>query len=56
MDQYPYREDGRDALAESVAWLQGFQEKVDSNREEINELLHIGEATVTSAFLRQLFL
>ena len=56
MDQYPYREDGRDALAESVAWLQGFQEKVDGNREQIDELLRIGEATKTSAFLRSLFL
>ncbi len=56
MDQYPYREDGRDALAESVAWLQGFQVKVDSNRERIDALLQIGEATKTSAFLRSLFL
>jgi xylose isomerase len=56
MDQYPYREDGRDALAESVAWLQGFQEKVDSNRADIDELLRIGEATKTSAFLRTLLL
>jgi xylose isomerase len=56
MDQYPYREDGRDALAESVAWLQGFQKKVDTHREEIDQLLHVGEATKTSAFLRKLFL
>ena len=56
MDQYPYREDGRDALAESVAWLQGFQKKVDSSREQIDALLRTGEATKTSAFLRSLFL
>lgn len=56
MDQYPYREDGRDALAESVAWLQGFQAKVDRTREQIDALLRTGEATETSAFLRSLFL
>ena len=38
MDQYPYRENGRAALAESVAWLRGFQAKVDASRERIDAL------------------
>jgi len=56
MDQYPYREDARSALAESVAWLQGFQAKVDAGRERIDERIKEGDATKTSAILREMIL
>jgi hypothetical protein len=51
-----YSEHGRDALVESVVWLKGFQLKVDSHRDKIDEFLRIGEATTTSVFLRGLLL
>ena len=56
MDQYPYREDARAALAESVAWLIGLQKKVDAYRERIDALLEEGDATKTSALLREMIL
>ena len=56
MDQYPYREDARAALAESVAWTKGLQTKVEAERGRIDKLLETGDATKTSAFLRSLLL
>ena len=56
MDQYPYREDARAALAESIAWLRGLQAKVDANRKRIDGVLQEGDATKTSALLRHMFL
>jgi xylose isomerase len=56
MDQYPYREDGRAALSESVAWLQGLQKKVDANQDAIAAVLAEGDATRTSALLRKMLL
>ena len=56
MDQYPYREDARSALAESVAWLVGLQAKVDAYRERLDVLLTQGDATRTSALLREMIL
>ena len=56
MDQYPYREDATRALGESIAWLRGLQERVDSNRERIDAVLEQGDATATSALLRRMIL
>lgn len=56
MDLYPYREDGRAALSESVAWLRKFQALVDAHCGEIDGLLKEGDATQTSAFLRTVIL
>ena len=52
--QYPYREDARAALFESIAWLTAMQEKVDTHRARIDALLAEGDATKTSAFLREI--
>jgi xylose isomerase len=56
MDQYPYREDGRGAIEESLRWLQGFQSMVDEHRNDVDSLLQQGDAIATSGFLRSLLL
>jgi xylose isomerase len=56
MDQYPYREDGRSAISESVSWLQALQARVDSNQERIAALFERRDATRTSALLRNIIL
>jgi len=54
MDQYPYRENARAALSESVAWVKSLQAKVDAYREQIGEIVKEGDATKTSALLRKM--
>ncbi len=56
MDQYPYREDGRGAVEESLRWLQGFQKIVNKHRKAMDEILREGNAVETSAFLRSILL
>lgn len=56
MDQYPYREDAHAALSESVAWLKAIQKRVDCYREKIDAVLERGDATQTSALLREVIL
>ncbi|MBI4027885.1 MAG: TIM barrel protein [Verrucomicrobia bacterium] len=56
MDQYPYREDGRGAIEESLRWLQGFQALVTQHRAAMDALLREGNAVKTSAFLRSILL
>ena len=56
MDQYPYREDARAALSESVAWLKAIQQQVDAHRGRIDAVLQEGDATKTSALLREMIL
>ena len=57
MDQYPYREDGRDALAESVAWLKGFERVIDRYGENrIARLIAEGSATKISEAVRKMLL
>ncbi|MCL2034801.1 MAG: sugar phosphate isomerase/epimerase [Oscillospiraceae bacterium] len=54
-DQYPYREDGRDACNESVRWfdiLYGMADKIDDA--EIKKIYQTGNACEISAFLRKL--
>ena len=52
MDQYPYREDAAGALGESILWLERFDEILESNRGEMDELVAAGDAVATSRFLR----
>ena len=54
-DQYPYREDGRDACNESVRWFDIFEELVDRiDENEMEGLFRSGNAVEISAFLRRL--
>ncbi|MGI6777719.1 MAG: sugar phosphate isomerase/epimerase family protein [Acetivibrionales bacterium] len=54
-DQYPYREDGRDAVNESVRWMEKFIEVVNRmDEEEVEKMLASGDACKTSAFLREI--
>jgi len=56
MDQYPYREDGASAIAESILWLRRFDEVVQTYRSDIDALLAAGDAVDTSRFLRKVLL
>jgi xylose isomerase len=55
MDQYPYREDARRAIQESVTWLSRLAERIDEfGTERLDSLVRDGDATVASAVLREL--
>lgn len=57
MDQYPYREDGREAVNESVQWMVALEKLVD--RMDINEIENIvkrGNAPEASRMLRKYIL
>jgi xylose isomerase len=53
-DQYPYREDGRNAVNESVQWMVAFHrilERMDDSR--IKDILKSGDATQANKMLRE---
>jgi len=55
MDQYPYRENGQAAVRESVAFLMEIEKLLtDSVAKQLRNLIAVGDATETSAFLRKL--
>lgn len=56
MDQYPYREDGAAAIGESILWLHRFDEIMQANRAEMDNLIREGDAVLTSRFLRKALL
>jgi len=57
MDQYPYREDARSALAESIEWLDALEGRLDQyGMSAMQELIEDGDATLTSRELRKLLL
>lgn len=54
-DQYPYREDGRDAVNESVQWMKAFIDvinRLDAN--EVETLINEGDACKANSFIRKL--
>jgi xylose isomerase len=53
MDQYPYREDATDAISESVQWVRRFEQIVEENWSEIDELVKHNDAVATSRFMRK---
>jgi xylose isomerase len=53
MDQYPYREDATDAIAESVHWVRQFERIVEENFAEIEALVKLNDAVATSRFMRK---
>jgi xylose isomerase len=57
IDQFPYREDGRDAVAESAEWMAALQQRVaDADRERIEAVLRSGDAVEASRLMRSLWL
>jgi sugar phosphate isomerase/epimerase len=53
MDQYPYREDATDAIGESVLWVRNFEQIVEDNFAEIENLVKENDAVATSRFMRK---
>ncbi len=53
MDQYPYREDATDAIAESIHWVRQFEQIVEENFAEIDALVKLNDAVATSRFMRK---
>jgi xylose isomerase len=53
MDQYPYREDATDAIAESIHWVRAFEQIVEENMAEIDALVRRNDAVATSRFMRK---
>ena len=53
IDQYPYREDGRDAVAESAAWLHALEQRVERmDPESIRAVLQKKDAIAASRLMR----
>lgn len=54
-DQYPYREDGRDAVNESIRWLKVFEEVIDrADPEEIENTISERDGVAASRLIRKL--
>ncbi len=55
LDLYPYRENAREAVAESVAFLRSIETKLDVGRfAEIQALIEAGDATASVRWMRKL--
>jgi xylose isomerase len=55
MDQYPYREDGRAAINESVRFVDGLWKKMSAfGMDRFGALVQKGDATASTAVLRAL--
>jgi xylose isomerase len=55
IDQFPYREDGREAVAESAAWLKKFHEIINTaDTSEIEAVLKKKDASLSSKLMRNL--
>lgn len=56
IDQFPYREDGRDAVAESAEWLAALEQRIESfDIEEIERTLARKDGVAASRLLRAMF-
>ena len=54
-DQYPYREDGRDAVNESVRWMEAYMGLLDRLDEKmVEEVIASGDAVSSSRMLRKI--
>ena len=57
MDQYPYREDGREAIARSLEWLLALEKRIDSfGMDRLAKLVDSGLAVESTRALRELLL
>lgn len=56
-DQYPYREDGKAAVEESIRWMEAYLRLVDKAGDDIfEELMNAGDAVKTSRYMRELLM
>ena len=54
-DQYPYREDSRDAVEQTVKWMQAFEkaaQRIDMDR--MQKILDANDAVASTAYMREL--
>jgi xylose isomerase len=57
IDQFPYREDGRDAVQESALWLEALSGAVErADKEEIGRIIARKDAIAASKLMRRLIL
>ena len=57
MDQYPYREDGKEALSESIQWIKVLDRKIESyGMEKLEQIIKNGSGTEVTRELRRLLL
>ena len=57
LDQFPYREDGREAVAESAAWLDALERIIDkADMAEIDSVIAKKDAIAASKLMRKLLL
>ena len=55
LDQFPYREDGRDAVAESAEWLDYLESLVDrADMDEIHSVIAKNSGIEASRLMRKL--
>lgn len=54
-DQYPYREESRDAVAQTVKWMQTFEKLVSQiDMDKMQAILNDNDAVASNEYLRQL--
>ncbi len=55
-DQYPYREDGRDAVAQTIAWMECFEDIADKmlDDKEVDQVIRSGDTVAAAAMLRRI--
>ena len=57
LDQFPYREDGRDAVDESAQWLDALEAVIDkADMEEISSVIEKNNAVDSSRLMRKILL
>ena len=57
LDQFPYREDGKEAVAESAKWLDALEEVLDrADMDEIAAVIEKNDAIAASRLMRKLLL
>lgn len=54
-DQFPYREDGRNAVAESAEWMEYLEKLIDkADHKEIERVIASGDAIEASKLIRKI--
>lgn len=57
MDQFPYREDGRDAVCESTLWMDSLEQIIDrADADEIEDVISKKDAIESSRLMRKILL